>query len=299
MTKPMTFRIVHLSDLHLTKRDGDRRTELNVFDPLSGMNDTFRKIVSKRIIKKADFVLVTGDVTDRGDISSWKIFWKAVMDAGLVSKIFVLPGNHDVCCLGARLPLKRKAYRWADIQKAVRGLRIGGQATKFPSVCIPDKRVVVFGLNSNNLGNLNVATNAMGEIDYFQLRSLASKLHKYRDIPVKIIALHHSPNIPGSETARKRGQRSYSKLERIGHQISQDQRRALILLSVAHRVRLLVHGHLHMEEDRRVGGIRIVGSPSTTEPTSKGKSGNKHQLFTYTVQGDGGQVRCDLRTVVV
>ena len=263
------------------------------------MNEAFRKIVNHKVVKNSDFIIVTGDVTDRGHIDSWKIFWGAVRDAGLDSKIFVLPGNHDVCCLGARFPLKRKAYRKEDLQKAIDGLRIGGQPTKFPAVSIPDRRVMVFGLNSNNLGNLNIASNAMGKIDYYQLIALASKLHRYRDIPIKIISLHHSPNIPGNETARKRGQHRYSKLERLGHQISMDQRRALILLSVAHRVRLLVHGHLHMAEDRRLSGIRIIGAPSSTEPISKKTNTNQYGLFTYSVQGDSGRVRCNLQTIVV
>ena len=202
-----SFRIVHLSDLHLTKRDGASRSEPKLFNKLKGMNTAFRKIVVSKPIQKADLILVTGDVTDRGDIESWNVFWGTINDAGLKDRTHVIPGNHDVCCLGARLPGKRKAYKDADLQKAVNGLRMGGKPTKFPWVIYPDPRVVIFGLNSNNLGNLNAVTNAMEELDYYQLSSLASKLHVYRDVPVKIVALHHSPNIPGAETARKRGQK--------------------------------------------------------------------------------------------
>jgi 3',5'-cyclic AMP phosphodiesterase CpdA len=299
MPQQKPFRIVHLSDLHLTKSDNARRSEPNIFKPLKGMNDSFRQILRSKVVQNSDFILVTGDVTDRGDPESWVVFWQAVETAGLTNRIAVLPGNHDVCCLGARLPLKRKAYRESDLKKATRGLKMGNMPTKFPWVANPDPRVAVFFLNSNNLGNISVASNAMGELSYFQLKSLASKLYIYREIPVKIIALHHSPNIPGIDTARKRGQRPFNKLERIGHQIPQEQRHALRLLCIAHRVRLLVHGHLHMAEDRRVGGIRIVGAPATTEPISQRKLSKEHRLFTYTVQGDGGRVRCMLRTIQV
>jgi 3',5'-cyclic-AMP phosphodiesterase len=299
MAKQKPFRIVHLSDLHLTRTDGASRSEPKLFNKLKGMNEAFRKIVVSKPIQQSDLVLVTGDVTDRGDIESWAVFWDAINSAGLADRTYVIPGNHDVCCLGLRLPGSRKAYREADLQKAINGLKMGGKPTKFPWVINPDPRVVIFGLNSNNLGNLNAATNAMGEIDYYQLASFASKLYVYRNTPVKIVALHHSPNIPGAETARKRGQKPYSKLERLGHQIAEGQRHALQLLCITHRVRLIVHGHLHLAEDRRLGGIRIVGAPSTTQPISKRKLTNDYQFCTYIVQGDGGRVRSEIRTITV
>lgn len=287
------FRIVHLSDLHLTKADKDPRTDLKVFKPLKGMNMAFRKILGSKLILNADLILVTGDVTDRGDFEAWQVFWNAVNGAGLTERILVVPGNHDVCCLGARIPSTTNAYRRSDLQKAIVGLSIGNQPVKYPWVRIPDPRVAIFGMNSNNLGNLSIATNAMGKIGHYQLVSLASKLHKYRHVPVKIIALHHSPNIPGVDTARRRGQKEFSRLERLGHQIPQNQRQGLLLLCISHRVRLLLHGHLHMAEDRRVAGVRIIGSASSTEPISKEGSLN-YEFYTYTVLGNGNRVRAKL-----
>jgi hypothetical protein len=101
----------------------------------------------------------------------------------------------------------------------------------------------------------------------------------------------------GNGTARKRGQKPYSKLERLGHQIPEGQRQALHLLCIAHRVRLLVHGHLHLTEDRRLGGVRIIGSPATTEPVSKRKQNNDYQFCMYSVLGDGGRIRFDQHIV--
>jgi len=60
------YRIVHLSDLHLTARDTDRRSEPKLFGPLRGMNVAFRTILRSPQINKADVVLITGDITDRG-----------------------------------------------------------------------------------------------------------------------------------------------------------------------------------------------------------------------------------------
>ncbi len=294
MARPQPFRIAHLSDLHLTRKDNLKRSEPKLFGALRGMNDAFRRIVTTREIQESDFVLVTGDVTDRGDLESWRVFWSAVRGAGLADRIRVVPGNHDVCWLGAvRLP--GRELEKTDLERAVAGLKLGRQPTKFPWVVQPDPRVVIFGLNSNNLGNLSSASNAMGEICYYQLKSLARKLYQHRDVPVKIIALHHSPNIPESDTARRRGQAAFSSIKRLAHQIPEEHRHGLMLLSVAHRVRLVMHGHLHLKEDRRITGIRIVGAPATTQPQRA--DGRQYGFFTYTVHGAGGRLRCKFCSV--
>jgi 3',5'-cyclic AMP phosphodiesterase CpdA len=277
-----SFRISHLSDLHLTAKDNAARSEPKLFGALTGMNANFRRIVASRVIQESDLVLVTGDITDRGDIGAWQCFWDTVEAAKIKDRVRVVPGNHDVCCLGARLPLARNQYREEDMAKVRKGLLMGGQPTKFPWAYSPDPRVVVFGLNSNNLGNFTAATNAMGDIGYYQLKDLASLLYKHRDVPVKIIAMHHSPNIPEEETAIKRGQRPFSQLERIGHQVPEEQRRMLNLLCVTHKVRLLLHGHLHMTEDRRITGVRYIGATASTEP-QPGPQGPVLRFPTYQV----------------
>lgn len=283
------FKITHLSDLHLTSKDSASRSEPKLFGKLKGMNDAFRKVVVSKPVQTSDLILVTGDVTDRGDIESWKLFWNIVNEAGIRDRVRVVPGNHDVCCLGARTPMVRKQYRQEDMARVHKGLLIGNQPTKFPWAYVPDPRVVIFGLNSNNLGNFSAATNAMGDIGYYQLKSLAGLLHKHRDVPVKIIAMHHSPNIPEEKTAMKRKQKVFLKHDRLAHQVPQSQRQALNLLCVTHKVRLLLHGHLHMAEDRYITGVRYVGAASSTEPI-EGSKGMALQFPTYTVSTNGTRV---------
>jgi hypothetical protein len=156
---------------------------------------------------------------------------------------------------------------------------------------------VILGLNSSNMGNPTGLSNAMGQLGYYQLVNLASKLHKHRDVPVRIIALHHSPNILGSDVAERRRQRRLTTLERYGPQIPEQQRHGLVLLCIAHRVRLLLHGHLRMAEDRRVAGVRTIGAPASTQPVSGSGNESHYRFFVYTVQGAGGRIRRQLRTV--
>lgn len=284
------FRIAHLSDLHLTARDDASRTEMDFLRPLRGMNEAFRGLARSAAVREADLLLVTGDVTDRGEIGAWRVFWSALETAGFSGRIAAIPGNHDTCCLAARLPKPRGTHREADLKKAASGLLLGGQPVRYPCVFSPDPRVVLFGLNSNNLGNLTVADNAVGEIGHFQLNALAELLHKHRKVPVKIVALHHSPNIPKIETAVRRGLRPMSAIQRRAHQIPRDQRRALRLLCVTQRVRLIVHGHLHQGEDRRVSGVRIIGAPASTEPLLGAAGRPEYEIFRYEISPSGGRV---------
>ena len=279
------FRIAHLSDLHLTASDDAMRSEPKLFGKLIGMNRAFRKLAASDELQKADLVIVTGDVTDRGELDAWKFFWEALEEAKLLEKTWVIPGNHDVCCLGIRMPDRRNADR--DIQKLVRGLALKkGHPTRFPWAHSPDGRVAVFALNSNNLGNVSGMTNAVGWLGHWQLARLARMLARFQEIPVKIIALHHSPNIPGDDVAVERGLMPMGPLATRGHQIDRGQRAALRLVGIAQHVRLIVHGHLHRREDRRVDGIRIIGVPASTEPLRTGaRSAAFCRFALYTIGG--------------
>lgn len=283
------FRIAHVSDLHLTASDAAERSEPKLLGRLRGMNDAFRKVVRSPAVQEADVLLVTGDVTDRGDLASWRVFWRIVDDAGLRARTWVIPGNHDVACLGVRLP-SRGSYGTSDLARARSGLRLKpGHPIDFPWAKRLDERVVVFGVNSNNLGNLTGATNAMGQIGVRQLAKLARLLRAHQDVPVKIVALHHSPNIPADEVAKRRGVAPLGWLGTKGHQIGREAREALRLVAIAQGVRLIVHGHLHRREDRRVDGIRIVGVPASTEPrVVKGKA--TYELALYTVDRESHRV---------
>jgi predicted phosphodiesterase len=304
------YRIVHLSDLHLTSDDACPRSEPRLLRPLRGMNATFRTLLRAPEVRSADLILVTGDVTDRGDSASWSLFARALDDARLAKRVLVIPGNHDVCCLGARLPLLRSGYARADLDRAARGLRLAMKATpaaffkgspggRFPWLAVPTPELAVIGMNSNNLGNLSVISNAMGEVDYFQLERLARLLCRVRSVPVKILVLHHSPNIPGPATARRRGQPPFSALDRAGHQIPEGQRRALRLLCLSHRVRLIVHGHLHRTEDRRVSGVRVIGAPASTEPARAADGRARSAFFSYTLDRKTLRLSVKLESVAV
>ena len=71
---------------------------------------------------------------------------------------------------------------------------------------------MVIGIDTNHSGHYGLVDNAVGRIGESQLAELelilkkhSKKTDKINFIPVKIIALHHSPNLPKYETLVRRG----------------------------------------------------------------------------------------------
>ncbi len=299
MENEKQFVIAHLSDLHLTALDSQSRRKAKIFGFQKSMNEAFGNIIKSRPIRDADLIIVTGDVTDRGDMESWVYFWKEIKAAGLSGRVIVVPGNHDACCLGARLSFTKKAYRQRDLEKVNNGLQIGNQSAQFPWVREYDKRVAIFGLNSNNLGNFTFLSNAKGRIGQDQLSSFAEQLYTHRHAAVKIVVLHHGPHITEQTVVKKRGRKLMGKLMLTGRRIPNRQQSILLLLCLSHGVGLIAHGHVHKAQDRTVKGIRIVGAPPTTQPISGTNRSNTYQFYTYTIQGHDTCVNTKLEKIQI
>ncbi|HVP11916.1 MAG TPA: metallophosphoesterase [Phycisphaerae bacterium] len=290
------FRIAHLSDLHMTADDSASRTEPAFAERLKGMNENFRRLLKCEAVQRADLVLITGDVTDSGERQAWQQFSKALTDASIAARTLVVLGNHDICGLRARVGWPKMLKR-TDLERARHGLLSCKQPAKYPWARQFGNQVVVLGLDSNNSGNLTVVTNAVGRIGFRQLAATAALLHKYRHVPIKIVALHHSPNIPERATSMRRGQPPVGLVARWLHELPAEDRHGLRLLCITHRVRLVLHGHLHAAEDRAVNGVRIVGAPATTQPVKANGASNALQFYQYAVRWPGGRVERSLKTV--
>jgi 3',5'-cyclic AMP phosphodiesterase CpdA len=263
------------------------RSEPKLFGRLKGMNFNLCRLLADETIRAAHLVLVTGDVTDRGQIIEWERFWQSVADAGLTRRMVVLPGNHDVCCLG----LRRQRPRAEDWARARHGLAMGRQDHTFPWIRRHGDDMALFGVDSANAGNLNGLDNAIGRIGHHQLAELGRSLLLYQDIPYKFILLHHSPNIPAPSTSRRRGEKTTPVWERKALQLDPFDRRALRLLARIFRVKAILHGHTHVRLDRHVGGVRIIGAAASTEPDDEGCLSYNY----YTLYRGSGTLRASTR----
>ena len=277
------YRIIHLSDLHLTPGGKVDRTEVSLPGTrLQGMNLTFRKILQSKEVQSADAVLITGDVTDAGDRASWRVFLNNVQRQIPNHKTIVVAGNHDVCKMAWGVSFKdifekfTQSNRRTNLNRLASNLALIKQPTEYPwSVILDDehRRVLVVALDSNYSGNFSLADNAVGEIGQLQLDELDFILKKHSEpensrdyVPVRIVAMHHSPNLPRYETLVKRGilpkknavEKLWAKFNgqviRWTHQIPKEERRRLREVCLKYHVRLIAHGHMHDEMNRRVNG---------------------------------------------
>ena len=262
------FRLCHLSDLHLTARDDGKRTEPKLpHQRLTGMNEAFRSVLVSPKVQNADAILITGDITDKGDHETWLRFNEILKVAGVREKTKIVIGNHDICGLkGFRRPFDTKLLKTFDTARLKRSMTSIGFRHDYPWAGKVSDEIVIFGIDSNNSGNIGTLDNAIGRIGRVQLEAFARLLKRYQETPIKIVALHHSPNIPGRTIQIKRKGKADPEWVRFTHEIPKEGRWALRFMAVSHGVRLIVHGHLHEQEDRRVNGIRIIGAPSTTQP---------------------------------
>lgn len=322
-----SFSITHLSDLHLTPSNKKGRTEVSLPGKnLHGMNQVFEDILNTEDVQNSDCILITGDITDVGDTASWKKFVEILKKTNVEGKTIVVAGNHDVCDMDWSIKMSdffnalTNSKKKNNIDRLKFHLEYIDQPSRYPWSRVVDKknrRVLVIGIDTNHSGHWYMHDNAVGRIGWDQLKKLDEILKKHSDendnknyIPVKIIAMHHSPNIPRHETLVRRGiikkswsSRLFSKysglITRWSHQIPKDERRALRELCIKYRVRLLAHGHMHETMDRRVNGIRIISAPATTQPFKSVGNKKKYQYYRYTIKGDGNRLYPKLITVCV
>ena len=282
-------KMVHISDLHLTAEDGAARSEPNIWNALRGMNQNFRVLMESVAKSDPAAIVVTGDVTDRGEQRAWEIFWEVVRGHGLQDKTWVIPGNHDVCVLGLRRRPKSE-----DLARARAGLSRGNQPIAFPWVRKISHDVTLLGIDSTNGGNRTGLTNAVGGLGSDQLIRLGKLLRGHEADKCKLIMLHHSPNIPGKETARRRGEKPASFFERATMSLDERDRLCLRILARVFGVKAILHGHTHDSPDRRVNGVRIIGCQASTEPL------NKHLYYrSYTLSSKTSRFNTALNRVMV
>ena len=241
------------------------------------MNANLGRLLQHQPVREANLVLITGDVSDRGELAAWNVLWSSLRAARLdLRRVLVIPGNHDAACLG----LRRTRPTAEDLAIVRAGLEKGKQRRKLPYARLfADGNIAVFAVDSVNAGNLNLVDNAVGRIGFDQLAGLGRLLAEYDEVPCKLIALHHSPNIPSSATAKRRGEKSMPFWQRAALQLDRADRRGLRLLARVFAVKAILHGHTHDNLDRRVNNVRIIGTRDATVPSASGALSYKQYNF--------------------
>ena len=132
-----TWRIVHLSDIHIVGERYGFRIESGRSGPRG--NDRLDRVFALLDVihaeKPFDAILITGDVTDAGRAAEWSEFWKVLTAyPSLAERVLILPGNHDLNIVDranpARLDLptsptrKLRRLRFLSAVEALHGERV-------------------------------------------------------------------------------------------------------------------------------------------------------------------------------
>jgi len=155
-------RFVHLSDLHLTVGTNHERLAA-LLGQIAGALPNLRQ--------RPDFVVISGDLTDRGDAESYEAL-RPLIEAFPVPVVLAL-GNHD----------RRAAFH-----------AVFGQAG---SDAPHDHDTVLAGVHVITLDTL-VPGHVAGALDEAQLDWLQAALARHPGLP-KLIVAHHPPRISAAD----------------------------------------------------------------------------------------------------
>lgn len=104
-----TWRVAHLSDIHVVGEPYGFRIESGRAGPRGNerLARIFARLGEIDAERRLDLVLVTGDITDAGRSAEWAAFLDAAArHPSLLSRLLILPGNHDVNIIDRSDPAK-------------------------------------------------------------------------------------------------------------------------------------------------------------------------------------------------
>ncbi|MDP2571823.1 phosphodiesterase [Vibrio penaeicida] len=214
-------RILQITDVHLAARPS---TVSDVLNTHQIFENAVKKIQSDLpMLGEIDAVIVTGDISDKGDLSSYEVF-KSIIDQ-LQLPYFLIPGNHD-----KREPLRQCFHQHQYMSQS-------GEINWVQ----PLDDFMIIGLDST------IPNKGEGELTQDTLSFLSDALNSQPDKPA-LVALHHPPfmsGIPFMDNIRLNNSESFA---RVIEQASQDVR--------------IICGHLHNSIVCDIGGSTVISSPA-------------------------------------
>jgi 3',5'-cyclic AMP phosphodiesterase CpdA len=209
MHRTVTF--FHLTDLHI----GHAASPF--FDTRANLEAVLAAIAP--VSPAPDFVILSGDLVDRGDDESYA-WLRARMERSGLPTIYAL-GNHD----------RRASFRRAMLDEA------GSEAPYFFATAIEGVHVIV--LDSSTPGAIG------GTLELEQLDWLEGELARHAGLP-KLIVSHHPPAV-GAEAD-----------ERPIHTIDFGQSKRLGALLEGRDVLAILSGHVHHDRVSIWNGVPVI-----------------------------------------
>lgn len=202
-----TFRLVHLSDVHLGPIKGFHPRYWNTKRALGFLNwhrgrvRVHLRSVADRIAEDVrlhapDHIAVTGDLANLGLPGEYADAYAWLQALGEPERLSVVPGNHDIytgrlagaSCREAWAPYMQNSESWTE-----------GEPVRFPYVQVKGE-IALIGLNSAVPTPPFVASGRLGEA---QLAQFEAALERLGDAGFTRIVLIHHPPLPGQAPARR------------------------------------------------------------------------------------------------
>ena len=184
-----TYRIAHLSDLHLTDVNRDFECCL--------------ALVEDATARGAEHLVISGDLVECGQMKVLKAFVGALRSRGWAgsNRLTIVPGNHDIFPLSKRVPpvLRRPTSIYRDFAAITRGSRTGSgfrsllRGGIYPFGKILNDQVVLVGLDTTRNGEYNPKNWAGGELSEEQMSATEEFFELWRHVPHRVIVMHHHP----------------------------------------------------------------------------------------------------------
>ena len=256
------YKIAHISDLHISFSDEDENGK-KLVDLLLDIKE-----------KKCDHTIITGDLVENPNPGDLQYVREILAKFDLLdsSKLSIVPGNHDIFGgaykgFGTILfPLRcrdtdyeKNLDEFIDIFKetfpgnnSYPYLKINGN-----TALIAVNSVQHWSLKDNPEGS----NGYIDDGDYEKLKNLFSS-EDLKD-KIKIVLLHHHVHVP--ELNEKYPAHSLW-LKTIDWKMKMHKRKTFLSFIRKHKVKLLLHGHTHVNEISMDGKITVVNSSAASIP---------------------------------
>lgn len=284
-----TFRLVHLSDVHLAPITGFGPRTWNVKRGLGYLNwRTGRQAVHRREVadriaadaraQRPDHIAVTGDLANLGLPGEYSEALAWLQTLGAPDAVSVVPGNHDIytrrlggaSCLETWAPYMRNSECWSR-----------DEPVRFPYVRVLGP-VALIGLNSAIPTPPFVAAGRLGEGQIAQLEAGLERLGAAGLL--RVVLIHHPP-LPGQAPPR----RALADADALADALRRSG------------AELVLHGHNHREMLAWCAGgahpVPVLGVASASAGLEhKGEPLARYHLLTLGRDGAGAaRILCETR----
>ena len=263
----MTFRLAHLSDVHLQPMPAAELSRLNLKQWLGlanwhfGRKNQQSRSVLDRLIEdirrqRVDHVVITGDLANLGLRAELEAAARFVSAIGGPDAVTLIPGNHDAYAGTDFSPL----LPWMTTNAA--GASLQGQRAAFPFLKVFGD-VALIGLSSAVKTPPFHASGRLGPVQIGDLRQLLPRLANKGK--ARVVLIHHPP-LP-NPSDKRRGLTDAAALTAVLCELGAD---------------LVLHGHNHRWMDATLPGLAtpVVGVPSASSSATAGNQAAGYAIHT-------------------